>query len=119
MTFLKPLLEYFKSKRPNSEVVEILHPNLDAYKGRGKNKKYLGNVCPLYVISTNKTDYDNLPYQDLVLYDSTGEGPIYSEKRYEISGDEHMDPQDWFNSVYKRVDCIKNKIGYLRATLIE
>lgn len=111
MHYLKSLLKDFQTRRPSSTVEEFKHPALDVIK----NDKYLGNVCPFYVISTIKTDYNGNEYQDLVLYDSTGEGPIYSEKRY---FEPIITPKKWFDEINK-LPNIRFRISYLAANYLE
>lgn len=114
MKILKSLFDYYKSKRPNSEVIEINHPKLN-YETVYKNKKLTFNVCPFIVVSTMKTDYDGRTYQDLVLYDSTGEGPVYQDRNYGTP----VTPESWFNKSYADVSEIRFRISYLQANYLE
>ena len=109
-TFLKSLLRDFREKRPSSQVEQFIDSKLNV-----EVKGHAVNVCPFYVISTDKKDYDGEAYQNLVLYDSTGEGPIYTEKNYS----KKLTPAQWFNRVSTRESSYKFRVSYLIANLIE
>ena len=109
-TFLKSMLSDLRSRRPSSIVEQFTDSHLDV-----DLNGYKVNVCPFYVISTEKTDYDGEKYQDLVLYDSTGEGPIYTEKNY---GKKRYTPEQWFKHI-SYASFFKFRVSYLIAQLID
>ena len=109
-TFLKSLLQDFRNRRPSSTVEQFNDQKLDV-----EVNGQLVNVCPFYVISTDKVDYDGNSYQDFVLYDSTGEGPIYKERNYE----KRLTPAQWFKRISKEMSCYKFRVSYLIANLID
>lgn len=113
MQILKSLYDYYKKSRPHSQVVEIRHPALDHTEVYKKHTLTF-NVCPFIVISTIKTDYDGDKYQDLVLYDSTGEAPLYQERNY----NKRIAPKQWFNNVLRTIPEVKFRVSYLQANYL-